>query len=435
MEHVLIIGLGITGKATAHYLAKKGGFLLYAAEDKIEKRDPSLLPEDITILSSGKALSYLENIDIVIPSPGIPPTNPLYRAALERNIPIISDIDLVFRDKSTKCLGITGTNGKTTVTSMTEHSLCHAGCNTIAAGNIGLPITSPALDDKDLIIMELSSFQLDIMNTLCLDAAVILNISPDHGDRYSSFEEYVASKFSIQNFLKDDGKLFIERSTAERYKHLITRETYYCFDFTDETHSKVRITKNLLAGDESVEYISTMDYKKDCGCDKDNALASYTLCREEGITLQQHMLALQSFRKAPHRIEYVRTYDGIEFYNDSKATNAEAVIKAVESIDKDIVLIVGGADKGLSYDVWKGSLPPKVKNLIAIGELAAPIYKELGATFDVIPCSSLEEAVHCSRRYANDGGAVLLSPGSSSYDMFTSYEHRGEEFKRIVNAL
>ncbi len=330
---------------------------------------------------------------------------------------MIGEIELGFRYFKNPAIGITGTNGKTTVTLLIAHILNAAGKKAMALGNVGVPLTSFEGDSNEILVVELSSFQLETLKTKCLDAAVFLNLSPDHLDRYPSVKEYGKAKLSIVNVLKPNGIFFAGKKIPKRYFN--TSSPIFFDDVQD-------IKKSSL-----LSYLN----QKDARVNMQNALAAYRLCSLFGVSDATFLKALTTFQSPPHRLEYIGETKGISFYNDSKATNIESVLHAVKTLSGPLILIAGGVDKGYPYFPWKKAFRNKVKCIFAIGLAAKKIKEQLESDFKVIIADSLSDAVQQAYRCAEAKDQILLSPGCSSYDNFRNYEHRGEEFKNILKEI
>lgn len=405
----LIIGLGSSGKSAASFLLSKGREVI-GMDRELHINEEMGFP----VFSENDQIS-LSEVEQVIVSPGISREHPIYKKALMQQIEVIGEAELALRYLNQPCMAITGTNGKTTVTLLTEHILKCAGICARSLGNIGTPLTSYCQNpnQNEILVIELSSFQLETMTTPVFDAGVILNITPDHLDRYPSMREYAAAKCRLQGCLKEDAPFFVNRQMIEEFKDLFILEKTICFN--DENFS----SKNFF--DKSKHEI-------------DNALASWKLVRQFGVDLEQFLLGLQSFKKPSHRIEFVAEIDEVFYYDDSKGTNIDAVVCAVEAMPGKTILIAGGVDKGASYMPWK-NFKQKVKKIIVLGQAANKMQEELKDSFLISRAESLEDAILQAKTFAKAGEAVLLSPGCSSFDMFRDYAHRGEEFKRHVHDL
>ncbi|MFT4553023.1 MAG: UDP-N-acetylmuramoylalanine--D-glutamate ligase [Chlamydiales bacterium] len=422
-ENVLVVGLGISGKSAAALLLKNGKNVV-GIDDNIQairsSKEIKELEKQGLITRAPQNLKQLPNIDLVVVSPGVSQDHPLLKAAKKASIEIIGEIELACRFVKQKIFGITGTNGKTTVTMMVSHVLNACGIPACIAGNIGEPLSAQILKHPDkILVTELSSYQLDTLSTRALDAAVLLNISPDHLDRYNSYEDYVHSKFHIQQCIKEKGSFYINKDSASEWRKFLLGPF---LAFNGE-------------GKENIEYILPVRYRRSGGYEWENRSAAFSLCYEAGVSPQQFEKELENFKKAPHRLEFVREINGVAFINDSKATNAEAVVRAVESMQGKVILIAGGQDKGLSYKSWPEVFQGKVRCVCAIGETASKIAQELDKVSEVKIFESLNKAINFASSISKAGETVLLSPGCSSFDMFKDYEQRGEKFKQAVHQL
>jgi UDP-N-acetylmuramoylalanine--D-glutamate ligase len=266
-------------------------------------------------------------------------------------------------------------------------------------------------DPNEILIVELSSFQLETLHARRLEAALILNITPNHLDRYPSMQEYAKAKSLIQNCLKEGGALFISQQVQTEFGHLVPQATVF---------------------EKEVDLINQLSYTQLGMASKQSVQAAYLLCKRCGVTDVDFLRGLQTFKKPPHRIEWVAEIDGVSYYNDSKSSNIHSVMHAVGRFDGSIVLIVGGLHKGSSYRPWIESFCGKVRKIIAYGQAAPIMEYELAAFFPFQKVERFAEAVKMAKVEGKKQEIVLLSPGCSSYDQFPSYEHRGEEFKRLV---
>lgn len=372
---VVILGSGLSGNAVKNYFVKKGITpLVYEGDGR----------EEIDLAA-----------DLIVKSPGIRLNHPWVLKAKKYTTELEIALKLLPPEK--RVIGITGSNGKTTTTLLVAHIL--QGC---ACGNVGVPLLDKVDAPFDIFVVELSSFQLiSLPKGPYFDAAFILNITTNHLDWHSSMEEYVKAKWHLFSCLKEEGV----GGTFEKYG------------------------KGL---NERVETISHLRYRKEkfLPHDWENIAAAHFLCKKMGVSDELFEERLATFQKPPHRMEFVCTIDGIDFVNDSKATSVDAMIKAVAALKGNIVLLVGGVDKGGNFaeNLPKG----KVRSVIAFGEAAKRIAQELGEDFFVEIVPSLREGVQRARLRAKKGDTVLLSPGCSSYDQFKNFEERGDQFKALV---
>jgi len=406
MKEVGVIGLGKSGLSAREFLQKQG-YKVFATDDKPQEG----------VLSANEFIA--KNFEFVVISPGVPLTHRVAKAILEKNIPLFCDVELAFRNlKNSHAVGITGSNGKTTTTSLTAHIL-----NAKAVGNIGLPILSELDDSDKTLVVELSSFQLETMQTPVLDAACILNITPNHLDRHGTMEAYALAKGRIELCLKPDGALWVKDGLKGHFHFGFNSA---CDLYSDGKHLyRFGIKEDGLPNSlqERLSY------------EVENYMAAYALSRHFDVAPEVCRAAYDTFTKPKHRLQYVATKEGIHFYDDSKATSVDAVLRAVESIQNPIVLIAGGKHKGYPYQVWKKLFQEKVRACVLIGEAADMIERDLENSVPILRAATLEDAVTKAMLLALPQDAVLLSPGCASYDMFSSFEDRGSQFQQLVHSL
>jgi UDP-N-acetylmuramoylalanine--D-glutamate ligase len=391
----VVLGLGVSGKAAATFLLAQGKQVI-----GVDKKGDTLLhtPEIQKLVSQGLVLSnedlLLHEIDQIILSPGIPLSHPLAQKAQAENIEVIGEVEFAFRHIRNRCIGITGSNGKTTTTLLITHVLNKMGFSARALGNVGTGLSTYLLHPnlEDILVVELSSFQLETLKTRCLDFALILNITENHLDRYHSMKEYVDAKLSIQHCLKESGVLFISRQVAP-----------FC-------------SGRIFDQGETLQ----------------NVQAAFAICEQFGITEERFSENLKSFQKPLHRIEDIGSIDGVAFFNDSKSSNVESVMYAVRQFSGPLILIVGGTDKGSSYLPWIECFKGRVKHVVAYGMARDKIEREIGSK---IPCTKVgpfAEAVNMACAMGEKEDTVLLSPGCSSYDQFPNFERRGDAFRELI---
>lgn len=397
---ILVIGYGVSGRAAAALL-KARGFEVVAVDRKAGE-----IKADIPVFLDTGDFS-LDGIAQVILSPGVLPSHPLVVKAREQGIEVIGEIELAFRSIQNRCIGVTGSNGKTTTTLLIAHVL-----GARAVGNVGAALTEAVLQagPEEILVIELSSFQLETLQSRKLDAAVCLNVTPNHLDRHPTMRDYAKAKARIGDCLKEGGKLFISPQVWENFSDLFCQKG-------------VEILQENVAAISPVEYIQL---------GKQNVEAAFAICTLMGASQEQFAEALKTFRKPPHRIEWVGEWGGVEYFNDSKATNIDAVMHAMSLMQKPVLLLAGGVHKGASYRPWLESFRGKVRKIFAYGQAASKMKEELASSFPVEVVETLAQAVALARGEAKRNETVLLSPGCSSYDQFQSFEHRGDEFKRLV---
>lgn len=421
LQHPLIIGLGITGLSVVDFFATRG-ISTYAIDDnKVDFDAPA-----VQFLTQRQAINQIDKISEVIVSPGVPLSHPVVVACREAGCPILGDIELAFRSLSKRqqfCAGITGSNGKTTTTELASHMLSVSGIKNETVGNVGTPILSATSLDNAYVI-ELSSYQIDITSTPALDVGIILNITPNHLDRYGSMEAYARSKCGIERLIKEGKPLYIGTSFPKGYLKYLEREP------VPSLHLHVReiIWEGQSIGTLPEKIIQSESHHAE------NFLAALFIAIQAGSTPTQAIEAYDTFKLPPHRVEYVRDINGVLFWDDSKATSIDAVCKAVESIPGQIILLAGGVHKGEPYTMWK-SLSHKIEAIITFGQAADIIEADVGQSIHTLRAETLQEAVLTGFKMAKSGMHVLLSPGCASYDMFKDYKDRGEQFQAAVKAL
>jgi UDP-N-acetylmuramoylalanine--D-glutamate ligase len=438
-KKVLVIGLGISGRSAVQFLLKRSA--LVSGVD--QNRDLLANNTELASLREKGLKTYHASdafeldFDLVLVSPGVPQTDNFYAAAKKAGIEIIGEVELACRFITGKMVGITGTNGKTTVTMLVEHVLNESGFPAHALGNSGVAITSEeaekAISANEIVVAELSSFQLETMHRRVLDAAVVLNVTPDHLDRYASIEDYAAAKIHIADCIKQGGEVFVEDICYQQYKHLMRQKTVKRYGYAPDCEIWTD-TKSIFLGKTAICPVP-QNYSNKKSHDLENLMAAFALCHVLGVSSAQFQKGIATFKKPAHRIEFVKTHNGITYYDDSKGTNIDAVIRAVETMPSGVILIAGGVDKGAAYTPWISAFANKVKLICAIGQAAPKIQKDLSQAIPVHMCNDLQHAVVHATGQAQNGDIVLLSPGCSSFDMFRDYAHRGEEFKRIVKSI
>lgn len=438
MGKALVIGFGISGRSATKFLLAKGwqisafdrnatGLMENEEVRTLVGQGVELFPED--------AAFDLKSFSLAILSPGVSPAHHLVQKVKAHPIEIIGEVELAFRFVQQPVIAITGTNGKTTVTLLVEHILNHAGKRARALGNVGIPLAAEMvhIDQNEILVVELSSFQLETMSAKKIDAGAILNITPDHLDRYASMLEYAKAKIRMQDLLKESGRLFVEEKTFSEFSKLFQGRNCLRYGYDRSLPYSTDLSYLYNHGKKTVQLPDSLQGSK--SHDLENALAAYALCAQFGVEDRHFSEALETFQKPHHRIEFVRQVKGVSFYDDSKGTNIDAVQRAVEKMKGPVILIAGGVDKGAPYAPWASFFKGKVKKVLAMGQAAHKIKSDLHPAICVEVSSNLSSAVNQAYADAMPGDVILLSPGCSSYDMFRDYAHRGEEFQRLVNQL
>lgn len=427
----LVIGFGVSGQSAASLLIDLG-YQVLAVDKNSESLASSV--QEVTLRSDKIPLPETQ-FSLAVISPGIPITHPICAEIILRGVELISEVELALRYINRPLLGITGTNGKTSVTLMTAHILNHLGVQSKALGNSGVPLTRACLSEAptEVISLELSSYQLETTRTPCLSAAIILNITPDHLDRYGNMESYAAAKLKIFDLVKEGGTCWMHEKTYDEFRPQLP-DSKICL-YGESHRCDLRREGSQVIYKEKVAFLLPKMYEEGFRHDVENIMAAYALCRPYCSEGSLFLDALASFKKPPHRLEHVRTWNEIDFFDDSKGTNIDAVVRAVEALDRPIVLIAGGVDKKTGYAPWIPAFKGRVKGICVIGEASININNELSGHYLVKQYGCLKSAVKGAVELAEAGDAVLLSPGCASMDMFKDYADRGNQFIAIVQAL
>ncbi len=449
-QHIAILGAGESGVGAA-LLAKAKGMQAFVSDmGTIKPSYKKELEENDIDFEEGKhSEDRILNADLIIKSPGIPDTAPLVMSALAKGISVISEIEFASRYTDKKLICITGSNGKTTTTMWIHHIIKKAGLNVSTAGNIGESLARQVIgEEPDFYVIELSSFQLDGMYEFKADIAVLLNITPDHLDRYNyEMQNYVDSKFRItQNLTKDDW--FIYNADDPILNEEIAKRNIQAkmapFSIQKEegmagyvNNNQIIINLSHVEPELKPEFtMSIHDLSLKGKHNTQNSLAAGIASKILEIRKESIRESLSDFKNVEHRLEFVAKVNGIEFINDSKATNVNSTWYALESMDKPTVWIVGGVDKGNDYDSLIPLVKDKVQSIVCLGKDNQKIVEAFSGIVEVVTeATSAMEAVGLSYQLAKKNHTVLLSPACASFDLFESYEDRGQQFKGAVRAL
>jgi UDP-N-acetylmuramoylalanine--D-glutamate ligase len=442
---IIILGAGESGVGAAILAAKEGYLVFVSDAGKIAEKYKSVLAEKGIEFEEGKhSEERILQADEVMKSPGIPEKSSLVIRIRSMGIPVISEIELAYRHKGrSRILGITGSNGKTTTTTLAYHICKHGGLDCALVGNVGFSIAKQVAEDpKEWYIAEISSFQLDDIKDFKPDIAVLTNITEDHLDRYEyKFENYIRSKFSIvKNQTKTDFFIFcaddpvIQQHIGE-YSFQSNPLPYTMQQEPNQGGFIRNGQMNLQAGSETLR-MSIYDFALKGIHNQYNTMAAGLAAVTIGIRKDKIREAVQSFESLEHRMEYVSTVRGVDFINDSKATNVNSTWYALESMQKLVILILGGIDKGNDYSLMRSLVKEKVKAIVCMGLDNRKIHEAFRNDVPVIVnTGSAREAVMSSFHLAEKGDVVLLSPACASFDLFKNYEDRGNQFKEAVRDL
>ena len=444
-KRLVILGGGESGLGAA-ILGKQKGYDVFVSDSgEIKEEYRKQFEQNNIAFEAGRhSEEKVFNADEVMKSPGIPEKNELVKKIREKGIPIISEIELAYRYKgNSKIIGITGSNGKTTTTALTFHICKKAGLDCALVGNIGYSFARQVAEDpKGLYVAEISSFQLDDISEFRPDIAILTNITEDHLDRYSyNFENYIDSKFRIvKNQTEDDFFIYCEDDpvTMQYINRYTIKSNPLPFTMNSELNRGGFIKNGIMtitAGDEKMQ-MSIYDFALKGKHNQYNTMAAGIAGSTLGLRKEKIREAIESFESLAHRMEPVATVRGVEFINDSKATNVNSTWYALETMTKPTILILGGVDKGNDYSLLRDLVRTKVKALVCMGVDNRKIHEAFQNDVQVIVnTGSAEEAVFSAFRLANKGDVVLLSPACASFDLFKNYEDRGDQFKKAVREL
>ena len=434
-QNIAVLGAGLSGTAAALLLRSEGAqvtMLDSAAEKSLLKSTiDNLRAQDVRVICGAAADEDSSTYQMAVLSPGIDPASQLVRNFSSRGIDIIGELELGWRSCEIPVIAVTGTNGKTTTTELLAQMLNACGQRTIACGNIGKPLSEVAREKKpyDVLTVEVSSFQLETIRTFHPSISLWLNFAPDHLDRYHSVSEYREAKLRIFENQTDADVAVI--NAIERIPNIRPRTiTFSAY----ANGGDFRVSEGaILYRDESV--LRLADTKLRGLHNIENLMATLAVGMARGLSFQEMVPPLSAYEPRPHRCEFVREVSGVAYVNDSKATNLDAVDKALRAQSKPVVLIAGGKDKGFSFDPLRPLVKEKVTSTILIGEMAESISRSWADVVRAEIATSLADAVERAHASAKPGEIVLFSPGTSSFDMFKSYVDRGDQFRALVQAL
>jgi UDP-N-acetylmuramoylalanine--D-glutamate ligase len=447
-KSVLVVGAARSGIAAARFLLASGARVTLTDTQKLEAL-PNVAPllnsgldaAELTLELGGHRDASFRASDFIVVSPGVPLSMPFFEISRKAGIPILAEIELATRHLKGKIIGITGSNGKTTTTTLVSELLIRSGLKGHAAGNIGTPLIDfvAASSAEDIYAVELSSFQLEGVEQFRPAVGSILNLTPDHMDRYAGFEEYIAAKRRI--FLNQEKTDFAVLNADDARTDAMA---------ADVPSTPVRFSRLKTLGygaflrngiltyrdkEREIRLFPTSVIRLKGAHNLENVLAACTMALLAGANPESLEESVQKFRGVEHRIEYVAEIGGVQYFNDSKATNVDAAIKSLEAFPGNILLIAGGKDKAGDFTVLRALVRERVKHLVLMGEAAGKIRKALSSTVAISEAISMQEAVSMCSHLAQPGDVVLLAPACASFDMFQDYEHRGRVFKKAVRDL
>jgi len=443
-KRVLVVGLGKSGVAAAHFLQQRGARVTVSdskAEAQLRGEIPGLLEQGITVETGGHGERTFREQELIVVSPGVPYEVPQLQQARQFGIPVIGEVELAARFLQGKIVAITGSNGKTTTTTLCGEILEHSGLETMVGGNIGMPVVSmvAASTPQSWNVLEISSFQLETVEKFHAHIAVVLNITADHLDRHRSMEGYIAAKARIfENQRGDDFAV-------------LNADDPVCVSLAGKARSQVvwfsrkaAVERGAFLRGETIfwrsaggefEVMPVAEIPLKGAHNLENVLAAVCVASLAGCFATQTREAVRAFQAVEHRLEFVANINGVAYYNDSKATNVDATAKALESFPSNIHIILGGKDKGSDYSVLKDLLRQRARRAYTIGAAAEKIESQIAGSTPIERTHTLQAAVERAAELASPGDVVVLAPACASFDQFENYEHRGRVFKDAVHAL
>lgn len=442
-KRVLVVGLARTGVATALFCAKRGA-LVKATDARVKsalgEAAEKLRAARIGLELGGHHEATFLGQDLIVPSPGVPADLPELNAARASGTAIWSEIELAYRFMQGRTIGVTGSNGKTTTTSLIGHILRIAKLSVIVAGNIGTPLIScvEETSPETITVVELSSFQLELIESFRTDISVFLNLTPDHLDRHHRFESYAAAKARIfENQTTGDAAVLNadDRATAE---HAPAKPRVFWFS------REKRVAQGAFLRGEEIVFRHEGEEESVLNCNEiplagahnvENVLAAVAASRLAGASAHSIAEGVRSFGGVEHRLEFVAEIGGVRYYNDSKATNVDATVKALSSFEEPLLVILGGKDKDSDYAALRDALREHATLALLIGAAADKIERQIAGSVAVKRVETLQRAVEVASESARPGDIVLLAPACASFDQFENYEHRGRVFKELVRSL
>ena len=445
-KRILVVGMARSGLAAAGLLLKHGARVTVTDQKPAEALAAAaeqLRSMGAAVETGGHHPDSVKEADLIVISPGVPTSVPLVREALELQIPVMSELELGSRFCRGRIVAVTGTNGKTTTVHLLAKIFSDAGVPTFLAGNVGVPLTfvAESVPENGVTVVEVSSFQLETIHAFKPRAAAILNITPDHLDRYPHMQAYVEAKARIMR--NQDPQDFLVLNGDDKYTPLLsTQAQARLLTFSrlrppeiEGTWLEKGILQYRVFGLGQGELLLADELLIPGPHNQENALAAAALALSQGVKPASLVKSLREFRGVPHRLEPVALVGGVRYVNDSKGTNVDAVSKALQSYQAPLVLLLGGRDKNGDFTALRELITQRVRAVVVMGEAADKIAKQIQGTVPVHAAERMEPAVRTAASLAREGDIVLLSPGCASFDQFANYEERGEAFKSAVRKL
>ena len=438
MSKYLVVGAGKSGVASANFLAGRGEEV--SLTDSNPHPDvPYPIDERVRRFFGYQDESALNGATTIVVSPGVPLTIPLLQRAAALTIPVIGEIELAYRFLKGTVVAVTGSNGKSTTTTLIGEILKVAGWQPIVAGNIGQPlIASLDLDKPRTYVLELSSFQLESVETFHANVALLLNVTPDHMDRYPNFDAYAAAKYRIFRNQTAGDTAIVNASERRHAQRDLTPVRTWRFSASQRVDEGAFLDRDELVlrigGDE--RRIPRSSLRLEGTANVENALAAWLAARAIGADDVSVQIAFGAFAGLPHRMVLVRERDGVRYVNDSKGTNVDATLKSLEGFpSSSVILILGGKDKAGEFERMRDLVRDKTRFVIAIGKAADRIASALEGAATIVPAGDMQHAIEWASKHAKAGETVLLSPACASFDQYRNFEHRGEHFEELVRNL
>jgi UDP-N-acetylmuramoylalanine--D-glutamate ligase len=442
-KRVLVVGLARTGVATALFCRARGAQVTATEErpeDLVREAAARLRDAGVTLELGGHMRSTFLEQDLIVPSPGVPFDLPHLVAARSHGVRVWSEIELAWRFLRGRLVAVTGSNGKTTTTAMIGHILKTAGLPTLVGGNIGTPLITLVDHSTDscVTVAEVSSFQLEAIEAFHPEVGVLLNITPDHLDRHASFEDYARAKGRLFENQGEPDAAVVNADDAEASRLAPSRPQVYWFSRTRRVAAGAYLRDGQVVfrrdGSDTV-VMSRDDIPLRGEHNVENTLAAAAAAFLCGVAPAGIAAGVRSFAGVEHRLEFVAEISGVSFYNDSKATNVDATLKALDAFPGNLRVILGGKDKGSDYTLLADALRRRARQVLLIGAAAEKIAQQLGGAVPLEPAGTLERAVRLAFERAEPGDVVLLAPACASFDQFENYEHRGRVFKQVVRQI
>jgi UDP-N-acetylmuramoylalanine--D-glutamate ligase len=442
-KQVLVVGLARTGVATALFCAARGARVTATEErpeSQIAETAAKLRAAGVTLELGGHLPQTFVDQDLIVPSPGVSPMMPALAAARSLGIPVWSEIELAWRFLRGRLVCITGSNGKTTTTSLVGHILETAGLPVQVAGNIGTPLISrvDVSSDTGFTVVEASSFQLESISAFHPDVAVLLNLTQDHLDRHGSLEAYGRAKMRMFENQTENDAAILNADDAAVAQSAPSRPQVFWFS------RQKRVASGCFLRDDEIVFrrdgaetvlLRTRDIGLRGNHNVENVLAAAAATKLVGVEPAAIAEGVRTFAGVEHRIEFVAAISGVEYFNDSKATNVDATLKALDAFPGNVLVILGGKDKGCDYTILRPALRRHARMALLIGAAADKIEEQLGGVVPVEQAGTMARAVEIAAERAQSGDTVLLAPACSSFDQFENYEQRGRVFKQLVSDL